>query len=226
MSTSFSRGWVPHSPSQVQSFHYPAIPRHVLRRDMPDAAASEAAQKARELAMQQELAAAVEAARAEGFSQGESKAQKAAAQAIEQERAAVVSTLHDFEGRREDYFRRVETEVVRLALAIARKVLHREAQMDPLLLAGVVRVALDQMQAGTRVMLRTSAESADIWHTFCEQRYQGRRTVEVVVDPSLGGDRCVLQAETGSSEISLDNQLQEIESGFFDLLRERSGNEP
>ncbi len=34
--------------------------------------------------------------------------------------------------------------MVRLALAIARKVLHREAQMDPLLLAGVVRVALDR----------------------------------------------------------------------------------
>ena len=116
--------------------------------------------------------------------------------------------------------------MVRLALAIARKVLHREAQMDPMLLAGVVRVALDQMQAGTRVILRTSAESADIWRDFCEQHCQGRRNVEVVVDPALAGDRCVLQAEAGSSEISLDSQLQEIENGFFDLLRERLGNEP
>ena len=226
MSTSFSRGWVPHSLNQVQSFHYPAIPHHAFRRETPDATANEATQKARELAMQQQLAAAVETARAEGFNQGEAKAQAVAAQAIEQERTAVLSTLHDFEGRREDYFRRVETEVVRLALAIARKVLHREAQMDPMLLAGVVRVALDQMQAGTRVILRTSAESADIWRNFCEQHCQEQGNVEVVVDPSLAGDRCVLQAEEGSSEISLDNQLQEIESGFFDLLRERSGTKP
>jgi flagellar assembly protein FliH len=226
MSTSFSRSWVSHSLSQVQSFQYPAIPHHRFHQETPDAVASEAAQKARELAMQQELAAAVEAARADGFSQGEAKARAAAAQAMEQERAAVLSAVQDFETRREDYFRRVETEVVRLALAIARKVLHREAQMDPMLLAGVVRVALDQMQAGTRVILRTSAESVDIWRNFCKQHCPGQRTVEVIADPALAGDHCVLQAEAGSSEISLDSQLQEIENGFFDLLRERLGNEP
>jgi len=225
MSTSFSRGCESRSFNQVQSFHYPAIPHLVFRREAPDAT-NEAAQKAREVAMQHEIAVAVEAARAEGLSQGEAQAQAAAAQAIEQERMAVLSALRDFEARREDYFRRVETEVVRLALAIARKVLHREAQMDPLLLAGIVRVALDQMQAGTRVLLRTSAESADIWRSFCEQHSQGQPTVEVIVDPALAGDRCVLQAEAGSSEISLDNQLQEIESGFFDLVRERLGTKP
>jgi flagellar assembly protein FliH len=176
--------------------------------------------------MQQELAAAVEAARVEGCRLGEAQVRAAADQAIEQEHAAVLSALRDFEGRRDDYFRRVETEVVRLALAIARKVLHREAQMDPLLLAGVVRVALDQMQAGSRVVLRTSADSADVWREFCEQHGQGKQAVEVVADSSLEGYSCVLQAEVGSSEISLDSQLQEIESGFFDLLRERPGAKP
>jgi len=48
----------------------------------------------------------------------------------------------------------------------------------------------------------------------------------VVVDTTLAGDHCVLQAEAGSSEISLDSQLQEIENGFFDLLRERLGTQP
>ena len=106
--------------------------------------------------MQQELAAAVEAAREQGFRQGEAQARTAAEQALNEQRQAVASALKEFEQQRADYFRRVESEVVRLALAIARKVLHREAQMDPLLLAGVVRVALDQMQAGSRVVLRTS----------------------------------------------------------------------
>jgi len=198
----------------------------VLRREAAEGLANEAVQKARELAMQQELAAAVEAARVEGFSQGEAHSRAAAAQAIEQERAAVLSALQDFEGRRDDYFRRVETEVVGLALAIARKVLQREAQMDPLLLAGVVRVALDQMQAGTRVVLRTSAESLDLWRTFCKQHYHGKQTVEVVADDGLEAHHCVLQAEMGNSEINLNSQLQEIESGFFDLLRERPGANP
>jgi len=217
MSTSFER--------RVQSFQYPVIPLPVLRRQTAELD-NEAAQKARELAMQQELATAVEAARKEGLRLGEAQAQAAAEQAIEQERAAMLSALRDFESRRNDYFRRVEIEVVRLALAIARKVLHREAQMDPLLLAGIVRVALDQMQAGTRVVLRTSADSAELWREFCQQHYRGKQAVEVVADDSLEAGRCLLEAEVGTSEISLDNQLQEIESGFFDLLRERPGAKP
>lgn len=218
MSTSFER--------RVQSFQYPAIPLPALRRQAIDEALSESAQKARESAMQQQLAAAVEGARAEGFSAGEAKARAAASQAIEYERAAVLSALQDFETRRDEYFRRVEREVVRLALAIARKVLHREAQMDPLLLAGAVRVALDQMQAGTHVVLRTSPDSADLWRRLCEQHCRGRLAVEVTADSSLEVGRCVLSAEVGSSEITLDSQLQEIESGFFDLLRERPSTPP
>ncbi len=218
MSTSFER--------RVENFHYPVIPPAVLRRQAAEDSASEAALKARELAMQQELAAAVETARAESFRLGEAQAQAAAQQAIGEERAAVLSALEDFAIRREEYFRRVESEIVRLALAIARKVLHREAQMDPLLLAGVVRVALDQMQAGSRVVLRSSPESADLWREFCEQHCQSNHAVEVVADSALEGHVCLLQAEVGTSEISLDSQLQEIESGFFDLLREPPGAQP
>src|SRR5271165_3896914 len=195
MSTSSDARWETPFTRRVQSFQYPAIPSPVLRRDAAEGVSNEAAQKARELAMQQE-------------------------------RSALLSALQEFEGRRDDYFRRVETEVVRLALAIARKVLHREAQMDPLLLAGVVRVALDQMQAGSRVVLRTSPDSVELWREFCEQHSQGKQTVEVVADSALEQHRCVLQAEVGSSEISLDSQLQEIESGFFDLLREHLPTPP
>jgi flagellar assembly protein FliH len=118
----------------------------------------------------------------------------------------------------------VESEVVRLALAIARKVLHREAQLDPLLLAGVVRVALDQMQAGTHVVLRTSTDSVGTWRTFCDQHCREHQSVEVVGDSGLAGPGCVLQAEAGSTEISLEGPLQEIQRGFFDLLGERLGD--
>jgi len=95
--------------------------------------------------------------------------------------------------------------------------------MDPLLLAGVMRVALDQMQAGTRLVLRTSPGSARSWAEFCAKQLPvpGEQTVEVVPDSSLESHRCILQADVGSTEISLDAQLQEIESGFFDLLRDK-----
>ena len=206
----------------IESFHYPAIQRAGLP-ELPGFGTSEA-YRSRDLAVQQELAASVEAARKKGFQEGQAAASATAAQMIEQERSAVTAAVRDFGQQRTEYFRHLETETVQLALSIARKVLHREAQMDPLLLAGVVRVALDQMQAGTRLVLRTSPSSARIWAEFCSQHLQKEHTIEVVPDSTLEGHRCILQAEVGSTEISLDAQLREIESGFFDLLQAKTEN--
>ena len=88
--------------------------------------------------------------RDEGLAQGRADFEKALAN----ERQLLVGAVRDFVRERETYFQRVEAEVVGLALAIARKILHREAQVDPMLLAGVVRVGLDKVAAGTRVRLR------------------------------------------------------------------------
>jgi flagellar assembly protein FliH len=206
----------------VESFHYPAM-QQAGSPELLGFGTSEA-YRSRDLAVQQELAASVEAARKKGFQEGQAAASAAAAQMIEQERLAVTAAVGDFGQQRAEYFRHVETETVQLALSIARKVLHREAQMDPLLLAGVVRVALDQMQAGTRLVLRTSPASARIWAEFCSQHLQKEHTIEVVPDSTLEGHRCILQAEVGSTEISLDAQLHEIESGFFDLLQAKTEN--
>jgi len=215
------------SGNRVQNFRYPVIRGSGFGpQDVLDLGNSEGARKSREQARQQELATAVEAAREKGIREGQAQANRAAAQALEQERLAISAAITEFARQRTDYFRRVESELVRLALSIARKVLHREAQMDPLLLAGVVRVALDQMQAGTQLVLRTSSEAAEAWRQFCAQQLGDKQTVEVVADSSLQGHACVLEAEVGSTEISLDSQLREIETGFFDLLRDRPGAEP
>jgi flagellar assembly protein FliH len=214
------RGWET-GGGQLERFRYPAIQTGFASADGLAHGYGEK-RKARDLALQQEVGSAVEAARKQGFQQGQAQANAAAAQAIEQERAAVTAAVREFVQKRAEYFRRVEVETARLALAIARKVLRREAQMDPLLLAGVVRVGLDQMQAGTRLLLRTSPGSAPLWADFCAKHLSEAHHIEVVPDSSLENHCCIFEAEVGSTEISLDAQLNEIESGFFDLLRDGS----
>src|SRR5205814_9490053 len=76
-----------------------------------------------------------------GVREGEGKARKAAEQELHAAKAAISGVIEKFNAERDAYFARIEPEIVQLALAIARKILHREAQMDPLLLEGSVRVA-------------------------------------------------------------------------------------
>ena len=81
-------------------------------------------------------------------------------------RPTVRGAARSLPAQREDYFQRVESEVVRLALSIARKILHREAQIDPLLLTGIVRVALESVNDGTQVRLRANPQEIPFWRDY------------------------------------------------------------
>jgi flagellar assembly protein FliH len=152
--------------------------------------------------------------REEGMAQGRAEFEKKLAG----ERQTSVQAVRDFAQTRESYFQRVEAEVVALALAIARKILHREAQVDPLLLAGVVRVGLDNVGAGTRVRLRVHPDQIQAWQEFFSLQPDLPSLPELLGDATLGPGHCMLETELGSTDLTLETQLKEIEQGFFDLL--------
>ena len=137
------------------------------------------------------------------------------------EKQSLIETVREFTRERVTYFQRVEAEVVALAVAIARKILHREAQVDPLLLAGVVRVGLDNVAAGTRVRLRVHPKQVQAWKDFFSQQSDLQSLPELLGDPTLGPGHCMLETELGSTDLTLESQLKEIEQGFFDLLAQR-----
>ena len=87
--------------------------------------------------------------------QNEQVAQADARAAEEKERTEKATTLlRVFAEASDSYLRAIEQEVVELALAVAARILRREAQMDPLLLTGAVRVALGQLSKTSQACLR------------------------------------------------------------------------
>lgn len=155
--------------------------------------------------------------RDEGFSQASLDFEKKLAG----EKQALANAIREFVRERQTYFERVEAEVVALALAVVRKILHREAQVDPLLLAGVVRVAIDKISAGTHVRLRVHPSQVAGWQQFFAQQHDMRLVPELAGDAALQPGHCLLETELGCTDLTLDTQLKEIEQGFFDLLSQR-----
>jgi len=137
------------------------------------------------------------------------------------ERASLAAALAQFTRDRAAYFQTVEGEVVQLALSIARKILHREAQLDPLLLAGIVRVALEKIDGATGVVLRVNPENAPDWRRYLAIHLEPADLPEIVEDPAQPPDRCTLETSMGTAVIGLEVQLKEIEQGLMDLLAAR-----
>jgi flagellar assembly protein FliH len=132
-------------------------------------------------------------------------------------RAPIAGAVEAFEAQRVEYFARVEAEVVKLALAIAAKILHREAQVDPMLVAALVRIAVEKMREGSRVTVRVSPGRSQQWRLYFASLSNAVH-VEISEDPELSDHDCLLETELGVANFGLDTQLKEVEQGFFDLL--------
>jgi flagellar assembly protein FliH len=133
-------------------------------------------------------------------------------------RNRVAQAVSDFRSQREHYFSSVEQEVVQLALAIARRILHRESQIDQRLLGALVQHELEQLESGTTVRLCVPPEETASW---MEMAATMPRTVEVISDRAVSAGCVRMETKLGSTVVDFENELKEIERGFFDLLAHR-----
>lgn len=162
-------------------------------------------------------------ARAQGRQEGQVEARKTFEDRLARERAGLATALAQFTRDRASYFQKAEGEVVQLALSIARKILHREAQLDPLLLAGIVRVALEKIDGATGVVLRIHPQDAADWRRYLTTHLEPADLPQIVEDPAQPPDCCALETSMGTATVGLEVQLKEIEQGLMDLLAARPG---
>ena len=154
-----AEGWLGADPAEKRA-REPQEPKHP--------AADEAELRAEfDRRLSEEARRSFEAGRERGRLEGqksEMEAQATARAEADQRRVRqAMELVESFAAERDRYLRTVEREVVELALAIAARILRREAQMDPLLLTGAVRVALGQLTGATEVRLRVPAGELDLW---------------------------------------------------------------
>lgn len=157
------------------------------------------------------------AGRERGIEEGRA-AERAIHAPAEQHRAEELRRLlEEFAAERDRYFHAAEQETVRLALAIAARILRREAQMDPLLLMGAVRVALGQLAAAAEVRLHVPAADADLWKEAIMLLPNPPVRPVVIAERDLRLGECRLEASVGSVDLGLHAQLEEIERAFREL---------
>ena len=137
----------------VEAFHYPQAAVPGSRESYVPAPGGETFLSA-DRGTGEQLASRLNQAREEGIREGEQRGGNRLEQEVAQQRAKIAEALSAFERERAEYYAKIEAEVVHLAVAIAAKILHREAQVDRMLLAALVKVALEKLQQNTRVLVR------------------------------------------------------------------------
>ncbi len=169
--------------------------------------------------VQQRLAMELETASLAGREMGREEAKAEYASQLKEERTLVAKALEDFHRERSQYFLAVEKQVVELSLAIATRILHREVNMDPLLLRGVVKVALAKVHEESGTVLRVPLSDVSAWRELMATDVGPE--VDVLGESSFSAGECVLETSVGRVELGVAAQLEEIDKCFFDLMQLR-----
>jgi flagellar assembly protein FliH len=156
-------------------------------------------------------------ARAAGRAEGEAQAKQQAQTELQPVLQKLAAAIHECGELRARLREEAESDLVRLAIAIARRVVGREITTDPEAITGVVKASLEKLrvQEVVRVRVHPSHKSqvAEYLTRF------GATHVEVLGDPACAAGAVVFETSRGNLDASVETQLREIERGLTDRFK-------
>jgi flagellar assembly protein FliH len=167
--------------------------------------------------LQQRYDADVAAAHRRGVSEGEAHAKAGPAGEMEAATQRLAQSVRDLAQLRPRLRRDAEADVVRLSLAIARRILHREMSVDPGAMQALAQVALQKLgrQEISRVYVHPNQAPA-IKATL---ETAGVRA-EVIPEITRESGALVFETNQGLLDASVNAQLEEIERGLTDRVNQ------
>lgn len=154
------------------------------------------------------LAALERDAFAKGYAQGERAGLEAGSTRAEAMLRRMAATLDELGTLRAAMIHATEQQMVQLALAIARRILRREATLDGDLVVAMARVALDRLGERTPATVRLNPE--DLAGTGAQEGALGSSFVTVVADASLSRGQCKVESEFGFIDAGVEAQFEQI----------------
>jgi flagellar assembly protein FliH len=149
-----------------------------------------------------------------GYAQGERTGIEAAATRGDAMLRRLAQTLDELGTLRAELIHQSERQVVRLALAIATRVIHREITLDSELLVVMARVALDRLGDASSATIRLhpqdhAAALAVRGVTLSTE------SVHVVADPNVSRGGCLVESDFGLIDLTPAAQIAEITTALL-----------
>jgi flagellar assembly protein FliH len=153
-----------------------------------------------------------------GFRQGEKAGLEIAERKTEAMMRRYAETILEVGKLKPALYMRAERDVVKLALEVAKKVVHREVQVDREIIQTLVRVALSHVAVKSAVTIHL--HPAD-YSFMLEQRAaamrpgESEREMVLLADKSVERGGCLIEAECGDIDARIEEEFREVERAFF-----------
>jgi flagellar assembly protein FliH len=145
---------------------------------------------------------------AKGYAEGERAGEHASAARIDAMIQRLVTTIDEVAALRTGMMRRAERELVRLALAMAERVVRREIDIDKELLVVMARVAVDRL--GEHAVATIHMHPADCEAALSRRDPAQPGAVEIVADANVPLGGCLVRSAFGTIDTGIDSQMREL----------------
>jgi len=151
-----------------------------------------------------------------GFSEGQNLGHQQAAAELQPVMDRLSRSLADLATVRSKVRKTAESDLLKLAVAVARRVIHRELTLDPGSIEGLIRVALEKLESRELCRVRVHPDQEPVIRTLLT-RFSAA-PVALIPDGTLQCGDVLFETAHGTLDGSIEAQLQEIERGFADRL--------
>lgn len=150
--------------------------------------------------------------------------EKGAREGLETAREAQCALLEDlekmrrsFQEERDHYFEELEPEVVRLAVAMAEKIIRQEVSLHPEIVAGVARAAIDRLRDARTVRVRAHAADVEILRrTLPDTLPRCPESLEIQASAQIERGGCLIESERGNVDARLNQQCARVAAAMQD----------
>ena len=114
----------------------------------------------------------------------------------------------------------IEREVVKLALAVSKKIVHREIQADRDIIQTLVRVALGHVSEKSSVTIHLNpVDYSYLLERKNELSQSEGRDIALLADKSIERGGCLIQTDCGDIDARIDEKFREVEQVFFEGMK-------
>ena len=153
-----------------------------------------------------------------GFRQGEKAGLELAEKKVDALMRRYADAIREIGSLKPKLYQQAERDVVRLALEVAKKIVHREIQLDPEIIQTLVKIALNHVAVRSAVTVHLNP--ADYAYILKQREAAGRpvdgdpETV-LLADKSIDRGGCLIETECGDVDARIEEEFREVERAFF-----------
>ncbi len=116
-----------------------------------------------------------------------------------------------FEKTKEQLFLENEESFIKLIFKISESVIMKSIQLDPTIIATVLKKAIDDTQGEEEITVRLSQEDNDFLQTITESKlkpWEGNKKIRLEVSPDVSRGGCIVETNHGAIDAGIEKRVE------------------